>query len=698
MTKKLAIIFIFLLSFVWVKPVLATAATLDNWAVSQIPVTSGFSYNFAIHAANVGNGEDVGSVYLGLNLLNSTGTDLRGSGYRGYVAWSKQGFPYLGGNIYSQRACGNGTAALYNGFGSDYIDLINCNSYTDYYGRWVAFTIKLHNDFVTSNQSIGFDAWSNSMENQVSTNSTWDSTGWRRMGTFSALPYTPPCVVVTPSVALITPSPDGVVLPQNTTSTTLQWSINWGEDCAGNSTHRTFLSLYDATTAEYILSGQFVNISTQWVASALIAGHSYQWQISASTGNNTYWSTSPWWNFLVPCSATVTVTGNAYTEDSPSTNPAPTGAQICADINTSCNAVSTATYSLNVSSNATHNIYAKNPTGQQWIISPGATPVTAGCSTAPAGPTFRYSCPATITISGLLSGLNYLSDKATITASGPGCTCTKPGTNCTSSPSNNSYSVTVDGNPSGTNCLLTPSTVTNYTTPAAQTQAISCTALVNGPQFNYTATIPTLGTNAGLVFAGSGSVNPGSGQISQGGLPPKGYHLDAYPNATPMAKINYANFLALVQKSSWTLTNNLSTANNQYVIYSSAQPLAGLDFGSRNLIVFVDGDLTVTGSVIGGGGSVVFIINGGLSVDSSVTVLDGVYLFSGAFDDGVSALKLTGHGSLLQTSTNQNFGFTRTVPVTTGPAEEWFFEPKYLWTYRNVLTSPRFTWKELPPQ
>ena len=115
-------------------------------------------------------------------------------------------------------------------------------------------------------------------------------------------------------------------------------------------------------------------------------------------------------------------------------------------------------------------------------------------------------------------------------------------------------------------------------------------------------------------------------------------------------------------------------------------------------VVFINGDLTVNANITASlaTGGVVSITQGNVAVDPAVTKLDGVYLFSGTFNDGGGALALAGNGSLLQTGSTNGFTFGRTATGTA--AENWTYEPKYLDLFKKILSTASYSWKELPPQ
>jgi hypothetical protein len=140
-------------------------------------------------------------------------------------------------------------------------------------------------------------------------------------------------------------------------------------------------------------------------------------------------------------------------------------------------------------------------------------------------------------------------------------------------------------------------------------------------------------------------------------------------------------------------------------------PAAGCD--GVNLIYFVDGNLQVSHNLIDqtNSGTFTFIVSGAVTVDPSVTQMDGVYVFGSNFSDGIGASPLAIHGSLIGLSGNAPSTTTGTFTMTNGktglqrnlgaannqttPAEIIYFQPKYFYLLRNTsLSSSTFSWTE----
>lgn len=139
-------------------------------------------------------------------------------------------------------------------------------------------------------------------------------------------------------------------------------------------------------------------------------------------------------------------------------------------------------------------------------------------------------------------------------------------------------------------------------------------------------------------------------------------------------------------------------------VTATAKTLAAGD----NIITFVPGTLQVDGNITvpatANNASAVFILDAGgdLNVKSTVSELDGLYVFPGAFNDNYESiignnLLLSGLGALIGTGTS-SWTLQRTVPESVGPAESWTYQPKYLTIYNNIFSIATYTWQELPPQ
>ena len=344
------------------------------------------------------------------------------------------------------------------------------------------------------------------------------------------------------------------------------------------------------------------------------------------------------------------------------------------------------------------------------------------------------------------------------------------------------YSLTV---PTNTTYTITGDTVTGYNVSYSPNQsAVAACSNLTGPTITYTVCTPQCtgkcggtdscggtcpdncilpqtcgaltpnvcgytGPNSAGIVQSAGTINAGSGKISQNGATP-GFRQSTYTNIANLSKINYTTFLAGVYKNSGlthTFLQNyfdttgavygpVTSGSNQYrfwrissavnenlntilgsiiasadttsihvIIPQDAFPPAALTISTakaivtnKKIVAFVPGSLAVSANItVDTGSSAVFILDspGDLTLDPAVTRLDGVYVFPGTFDDGTGPLQLTGYGSLLATGP-ADLGFNRYFYP--GPAEQWFYQPKYLSIYKNVLAVSTYTFAELPPQ
>ncbi len=356
------------------------------------------------------------------------------------------------------------------------------------------------------------------------------------------------------------------------------------------------------------------------------------------------------------------------------------------------------------------------------------------------------------TISGLFmnvpDGTRGITVTGQLTNTPTGGSC--PATIQSSPPSTTNYSLT---SPALCTYQLSPTAISNYTVSPSNLQiAFSCTNLT-GPTFWYNS-------DAGAGAQNSpGQTSPlyyGSGAVSQAGTAP-GYRLENYLNSAPLGQASYSQILSIaIKNSGLTTSQNPCTApggrldltnytifcyNNSFpfdstlnnaiangpasptVILLYPDPSSGnaqqtissaKSITNKTLVVFVNGSLEVQNNVTidpSYGSGAIFVLNnpdvsnpatsGNLLVDSPVSRLDGVFDFPGFSYDtqggGNTGTKLVGYGSLLSIG-GQALNLNRTFDSTVGPAEEWYYQPKYLKMYQNVISSPRFLWQELTPQ
>ncbi|OGY25043.1 MAG: hypothetical protein A2Y57_02720 [Candidatus Woykebacteria bacterium RBG_13_40_7b] len=110
--------------------------------------------------------------------------------------------------------------------------------------------------------------------------------------------------------------------------------------------------------------------------------------------------------------------------------------------------------------------------------------------------------------------------------------------------------------------------------------------------------------------------------------------------------------------------------------------------------LLINGQITANQSNNG----VVFIVSGNIKVSNLVNSLDGIYLANNQFfsaNGGTSTSMLTVNGSAYGLS-GYNFS-GRNNSVSSQPSEKFFFQPKYLYLFRDLIGKISFTWQEVAP-
>lgn len=315
-----------------------------------------------------------------------------------------------------------------------------------------------------------------------------------------------------------------------------------------------------------------------------------------------------------------------------------------------------------------------------------------------------------------------------------------------------------NGSGGTTSCPAVPTPQCTSNADCSASCGATGTCVGSGTCTAYCVSNPLLANSAGIVQS-QGTIDAGNGKISLGGTDP-GYRLTTYTNRVP--DLSYTTFRSNVLKNagvgtvealdtilkarlpsqpytvgnyvfwSYSDTSSLETAINYakatagttHIILPRIGTINSASINTANVIVpagkkivvFVNGSLTVNKNICDNScssaptdtaSSIVFILNnyqptdkGDLTLLPTVTRLDGVYIFPGAFDDGGGAAQLVGYGSLIGTDSNYNLGdgLLRTFSTGSAPAEQWFYQAKYLSHYKNVLATPTYTWSEQLPQ
>jgi hypothetical protein len=143
------------------------------------------------------------------------------------------------------------------------------------------------------------------------------------------------------------------------------------------------------------------------------------------------------------------------------------------------------------------------------------------------------------------------------------------------------------------------------------------------------------------------------------------------------------------------------------IYYNSTNlSLSGLLFVSGPSVIFVDGNLSITGNLTfasPGGYGVVFIVKGNITVSSTVTQINGFYIANGTFSSGTGGAKsdqqLLVNGAVIAhggTNLQRDLGAGAGKNDDT-PAEYIIFQPRYVVDFADLLGAPTYSWKEVPP-
>ena len=126
-----------------------------------------------------------------------------------------------------------------------------------------------------------------------------------------------------------------------------------------------------------------------------------------------------------------------------------------------------------------------------------------------------------------------------------------------------------------------------------------------------------------------------------------------------------------------------------------------------NSVMFVQGNLIITGNVTAAGNNTVtFVVSGNISVNTNVSQLDGLYVAGGNFTDtdvatGISGPQLVVNGAVYAGDVllARVLGGTCVVNCDNAlfPAESFIFSPKYMLGLGSILGTPAVTWQEVAP-
>lgn len=150
----------------------------------------------------------------------------------------------------------------------------------------------------------------------------------------------------------------------------------------------------------------------------------------------------------------------------------------------------------------------------------------------------------------------------------------------------------------------------------------------------------------------------------------------------------------------------LSTISDQYVYYRAGDLTVNGLSGTATAVVFVDGNLSITGNLNSSVTNAVFVVKGDINIDPSVTRVDAILISQGIIytagtgcnTNGVPASSaLTINGSLISLNTTASvpIKFCRTLADNSLPAEKVINQPKYLVILRNLLSDTYQKWSEI---
>jgi hypothetical protein len=174
---------------------------------------------------------------------------------------------------------------------------------------------------------------------------------------------------------------------------------------------------------------------------------------------------------------------------------------------------------------------------------------------------------------------------------------------------------------------------------------------------------------------------------------------------------------ARTQAEITTDMNNLSagpsSGNNFYQCLTDATAGGDLSATTGNWVVFVDGNLTVNSNlIINSNSTLIFVVRGSITVNTSVTRADGVYIAGGTFSDydvgagksrSTSPYQLVINGAVYANTFDLG-SFLSNQPAcdptctnSKTAADVINFQPRYLVAITQMIGSPAVSWQEVAP-
>lgn len=167
---------------------------------------------------------------------------------------------------------------------------------------------------------------------------------------------------------------------------------------------------------------------------------------------------------------------------------------------------------------------------------------------------------------------------------------------------------------------------------------------------------------------------------------------------TNPGNLNMNSFLSRPQP--YIVNGNLTT--------QAGQPWAVAN--GTNRVIFVTGDLTINSPItVSGKSFIAFVVGGNITISPSVgstpadttADLESVFVTRGSFSTGtsttVNAEKLIVNGSVIANSINLQRNLDSVNANSTNPAEEFRYNPMFLFALPNEFMDMRINWQEVAP-
>jgi hypothetical protein len=219
-----------------------------------------------------------------------------------------------------------------------------------------------------------------------------------------------------------------------------------------------------------------------------------------------------------------------------------------------------------------------------------------------------------------------------------------------------------------------------------------------------------VGGTEGLLITGSGSVDTGAGEVSDAGW----RAISRYRGK----KMDYNYFAANMgvvrgQASDWTSSNEVNLGGYPAgEDFGYMKPVSGAASISNPMvvtspnqyIVFVDGDLDILANVsVAQGGFLALVVKGSVTVDPSVTSLQGLYVIDNSFVTESQYVEgVTNDEPLVIEGTVVSWGtinITRDLGAgnTLVPAEQFSYRPDLLTNMPDKMKTFVMQWSEVVP-